>query len=76
MVLRGSSARTKQRLGILKLASRALSVASSASGSGLAPARAITTATPTSPKSGCGTPTMADSCTPGSSLSTPSISAG
>ena len=31
---------------------------------------------PTSPKSGCGTPTMADSCTPGMSFSTLSISAG
>ena len=34
------------------------------------------TATPTSPKSGCGTPTRALSATPGSSLIKPSISAG
>ena len=68
MVLRGSSSTTKQRLGILKLASCALSAATMASASSAAPALGITIATPTSPKSGCGTPTSALSATPGSSL--------
>ena len=60
----------------LKFASVAFSAARMASGCGDAPGRAITTATPTSPKSGCGTPTTALSATPGISLMQASISAG
>ena len=76
MVLRGNSVATKQRLGILKLASCDLSCARMASPSSYAPGLAMTTATPTSPKSGCGTPTTALSATPGMSLMALSISAG
>ena len=76
MVLRGNSATTKHCLGTLKLARLALRAATTVSGATWAPGLAITTATPTSPKSGWGTPTKALSATPGISLMKLSTSAG
>ncbi len=65
MALRGSSSTMKTRLGTLKFASRPLSAAMTcASLAALAPGLATTTATTASPKSGCGTPTTADSRRP------------
>ncbi len=76
IALRGKSATTSQCLGILKLARRDFNSDSSACASRSAPARATTSATPTSPKSGCATPITALSATPGNSFRTLSISAG
>ena len=76
IALRGRLSTMRTCLGTLKPAIDALSAATSASGSSTAPARGTTTATTASPKSGCGTPTTADSATPGNSSRRPSISAG
>ena len=76
MALRGNSSTIWQCLGTLKFASLALSASNNCKGCKSAPGLAKTNATPTSPKSACGTPTTALSATPGRWLNASSISAG
>src|SRR3954470_1037704 len=72
----GSSATYRTSLGTLNPARRSRSVARSASPSWGAPGAGTTTAMPTSPQCGWGTPMTATSCTSGSSSITDSTSAG
>src|SRR3954451_6673317 len=71
----GSSATYRTSLGTLNPARRSRSVARSASPSWGAPGAGTTTARPTSPHCGSGTPMTATSCTSGSSSITDSTSA-